>query len=239
MTSPRQADDVIPATPWGNSLRGRWQESPERVAWFVIVISFAIFVILLVSIPMGIQYTIRYLPAEQTAQFVPADSSVFLLQPPKSAEKIAVTTERNLSAGDRIEATSESTQGILNLVNDEEPTDEQVVGSLHIYSGTKLEIVRLSRPFFKTWSSEPYQVAFRLDSGQARVFTNSGNARPLSVALETPHGTVHLSSGSYQISVEAERTDVTVIDGQAQLIHAKEQTVVVDAGQRAWMTADM
>jgi hypothetical protein len=239
ITTSLPADEAITAAPpWGSALRGRWQESPERFAWFVISISFAIFVTLLIAIPMGIQYTIRYLPANQTARFIPANSSVFLLAPPKSTEKIAITAERKIGPGDRIEASSDAAQAVLNLVNDEEPPADQVVGSLHIYAGTQLEILRLSRPFFETWSSEPYHVALRLDSGQARVFTNSGNARPLAVELETPHGTVQLSSGSYQISVEELRTDVIVIDGRAQLLHSKEQTIAVGAGQRAWMSPD-
>lgn len=226
------------AVPWNRSLRGRWQESPERFAWIVILISFAIFVTLLITIPMGVTYTIRYLPADQTARFVPAGDGVFLLMPPKSTETIAVTSGRNIGAGDVLVATSDATQGVVNLINDEEPVESQVVGSLHIYSDTKLEILRLSRPFFQNWSSEPYQVRLRLDSGQARVFTNSGNARPLAVQLETPHGIVYLDSGSYQISVEEPRTDVTVIDGRAELLHEKEKNIRVYAGQRAWMNTN-
>jgi hypothetical protein len=226
------------AAPLGNALQNVWQRAPERFAWFVIFIGFAIFATLAILIPLGINYTIRYLPANQTAQFVPANSSVFLLTLPKSAEKIAMTAERKITEGALIEATSDAAQGVLNLVNDEEPFADQVVGSLHIYAGTQLEILRLSRPFFETWSSEPYRVALRLDSGQARVFTNSGNARPLAVELATPHGTVELASGSYQISVEAARTDVTVLEGRAQLLHEKEQTLAVGAGQRAWMSTD-
>lgn len=239
VTSPLQADELLSPTgsPWGRVLRKHWQRSPERFAWVVMLASFGIFAILFFTIPMGISYTIRYLPANQMARFVPAAESVFLLEGPQSNERIAITAERNIGKGDLIQATSDSTQGILNLINDEEPLDEQVVGSLHIYAGTELEILRLSRPFFESWSDEPYQVALRLKNGQARLFTNSGNARPLSVQLETPHGTVQLATGSYQISVEELRTDVTVIDGQAELLRAQE-SITVDAGQRAWMTTD-
>ncbi len=247
VTRPLHSDEAVtslsaatPATapPWQNSLRGRWQEAPERVAWFVVLTSFAIFVLLLITVPLGVRYTIRYLPANQNAHFVPAGENVFLLTPPKSAETIAVTGERNLTAGDVLTANSDATQGTLNLINDEEPAADQVVGSIHIYSDTQLQILRLSRPFFQNWSNEPYQVRLRLDSGQARVFTNSGNARPLAVQLETAHGTINLASGSYQISVEESRTEVTVIDGRAELHHDKEQTIVVGAGERAWMNTE-
>lgn len=232
------ATEIAIDTASSHAIKRRWQESPERFAWVVILASFAIFVTLLVAVPLGIRYTIRYLPANQSARFVPAGEGVFLLTPPNSAETIAVTGERNIAAGDILAANSDATQGIVNLINDEEPSVDQVVGSLHIYSDTKLEILQLSRPFFKNWSSEPYQVHLRLDSGQARVFTNSGNARPLAVQLETPHGLVRLGSGSYQISVELPRTDVTVIDGRAELLHDRDQNIVVSAGQRAWMNTD-
>ncbi|HRW03707.1 MAG TPA: hypothetical protein P5121_01350 [Caldilineaceae bacterium] len=219
-----------------NILQRWWHGNPERFTWVVILASFAMFVVLLFAIPAGINYTLRYFPASQTAEFIPAENSVFFLTPPKAAEQIAITAERKIGEGDVIAATSDAAQGVLSLINDEEPPTEQVVGSVHIYAGTKLAITHLSRPFFERWSSEPYRVALRLDSGQARVFTNSGNARPLAVELSTPHGSVELASGSYQISVEESRTNVTVIDGRARLIHAKEQTITVGAGQRAWMS---
>lgn len=220
-----------------NVLQRWWRINPERFTWVVILISFACFVLLVFAIPAGINYTIRYFPASQTAQFIPAETSVFLLTLPRSsAEQIAITGERKIDEGDMIEAVSDAAQGVLSLINDEEPLQEQVVGSVHIYAGTKIEVTRMSRPFFERWSSEPYRVALRLDSGQARVFTNSGNTRPLAVELTTPHGAVILDSGSYQIAIEESRTNVTVIEGQAQLVHAKEQMITVGAGQRAWMS---
>ena len=221
---------TLAAPRWHGSLHDKWREQPEQFAWLVILISFTIFAVLAFAIPMGVNYTIRYLPISQSARFEPAGESVWLLYVPKASETIAVTTPRdNIRAGDSIVATGDATQGTLNLVSDEEAADNQVLGSLHIYSGTKVEVLRLSRPFFKNWSNEPYQARLRLDVGQARIFTNSGNARPLSVQLETPHGTVQLASGSYQISVEEQQTDITVVSGQATLWREvdKDQRVTV------------
>jgi len=242
VTLPGPVEPALNTAPpaWHRSLHDKWREQPEQFAWFVVLTCFAIFALLAFSIPLAIQYTLRYLPVSQSARFEPAGESVWLLYVPKASETIAVTTPRdNIRDGDVIVATGDATQGTLNLLSDEEPEDSQVLGSLHIYSGTKVEVLRLSRPFFKNWSSEPYQARLRLDAGQARIFTNSGNARPLSVELETPHGTVQLRSGSYQVSVEEQQTDITVVSGQAILWRESEsaQRVAVHTGQRGQMTA--
>lgn len=221
-----------------NLLQRWWRVNPERFTWVVILTGFAIFAALFFAIPAGINYTIRYFPASQTAEFLPAENSVFILTQAKSTEQIAITAERKISEGDVVQATSDAAQGVLNIINDEEPPTDQVVGSVHIYAGTKLAITHLSRPFFERWSSEPYRVTLRLDSGQARIFTNSGNARPLAVELSTPHGVVTLASGSYQISVEDLRTNVSVIEGRAELAQTEELSIAVGAGQRAWMSEE-
>ena len=235
-------EDVAPSTPisWPSSWVKRWHESPERLAWVVILLSFAIFLTLAITIPWAVGYTIQYLPVSQSAQLDPSLESFFSVYLPNSSDAIAVTgaVSKTITDGSVIEAGSDATQGTLNLISDEEDKTTQILGSIQIYSGTRVKILQLSRPFFKSWSSEPYQADLFLERGQARIFTNSGKARPLSVKLETPHGTVIVATGSYQISVEEERTDVTVVAGSATLLHGEDQRLVVTGGLRAWMKTD-
>jgi len=225
---------------WPGSLLNRWRENPERLAWLVILFSFAIFATLAVVVPWTVNYTIRYLPVSQSARLEPSFESFFSIYLPKSGDAIAVTgaASRILTPGSVIEAASDATQGTLSLISDEEEKETQVLGSVQLYSGTLIKILRLSRPFFKSWSSEPYQAHLLLERGQARIFTNSGRARPLSVQLQTPHGIVMLATGSYQISVEEARTEVTVVAGLATLVHEPDQQLIVREGLRAWMTAN-
>lgn len=229
-----------PSIAWSDSLFDRWRENPERLAWFVILFSFAIFAVLAVVVPWTISYTVRYLPISQSARLDPSLESFFSVYPPKAGDAIAITgaVSKNITVGSIIEAASDATQGTLSLISDEEDKAAQVLGSLQLYSGTLVKILRLSRPFFKSWSSEPYQARLRLERGQARIFTNSGKARPISVQLETPHGTVVLATGSYQISVEETQTDVTVVAGTATLLQPDQaRQLIVTGGKRAAMTA--
>lgn len=220
-------------SPWPMEQSGRWRENPERLAWAVLLVSFAFFVLLAIAVPWAMKMTIRYATAAQEARLEPTLGTL-LLYPNASAEPMAVTDVRDgITEGNRIVAGDDATQGTLALLG---VNPDEVLGSVQLYAGTTLDVLRIRRPLFAR-SPEPYQVQLRLEHGQARIFSNSGEGRPLHVALETPHGVIELAAGSYQVSVNAERTDVTVRSGQAVLTHVNDGSITVNSGLRAWMTA--
>lgn len=221
---------ALPAEP----LSG-WRANPQRMAWAVIFSGFAVFCLLAVSIPLGVRYAMRYATVSQEARLEPTLGTLLLYASPQG-EPVAVTDVKDgLAEGVRIVAGDDSTQGSLVFLGANE--SDPALGSVQIYAGTSLQVLRIRRPMFAS-SVEPYQVMLRLDKGQARIFSNSSDGRPLHVDLQTPHGMISLASGSYQVSVNAERTNVTVRSGQATLSHATEHTMLLDAGLRAWMTDD-
>ncbi len=223
------------ATAWAGRPLARWRENSERTAWFVILAGFAIFVTLAVSIPLTLRYGVRHATASQTARLEPTLGTL-LLYPPKSDEPMAITASRDdVTEGSRIEAADESAQGTLALVGVDGLAE--ALGSVQIYPGASLDVLRLRRPLFER-SPEPYTAKLRLNQGQARIFTNTMDRRPLRVELETPHGVIALDSGSYQVSVLPEQTDITVRAGRATLDHAGGEELTLDAGLRAWMTPD-
>lgn len=225
---PQEVDAAWTARP-----AARWRENPERLAWFVIVGGFVIFVTLAIAIPLTLSYIVRYTTVSQEARLEPTLGTL-LLYPPHSVEPIAITSPRDdVQEGSQIEASDESTQGTLALVGAEGSTE--ALGSVQIYPGTSLGVLRLRRPVFDR-SPEPYYVKLRLDEGQARVFTNTMDRRPLLVELETPHGMITLDAGSYQVSVLPEQTDITVRAGSAALEHAGGEKLTLAAGLRGWMT---
>lgn len=213
----------------------RWRANPERLAWAVILSAFALFCLLAVSIPLTVRYAMRYATVSQEARLEPTLGTLLVYSSP-SSEPVAVTgVKQDLVEGMRIVAGDDSTQGTLVFLS---ATDtEPALGSVQIYAGASLVVQRVRRPMF-SGSPEPYQVRLRLDQGQARIFSNSGDGRPLHVDLQTPHGLIALSSGSYQVSVDGDQTDVTVRTGQATLSHLNTSQVVLDAGLRAWMTPE-
>lgn len=220
---------------WPGQSKARWRENPQRVAWIILFGSFTLFLMLAISIPLGIRSFVRYTTVAQPARLEPTLGTL-LFYPELPGEPVAVTEPRDdVREGARIEAADESAQGTLGLVG--AAGADEVLGSVQIYPSTVLDVQRLRRPLFER-SPEPYQVRLLLQAGQARIFTNSGDKRALDVELETPHGVVSLAAGSYQISVNETQTDVTVRSGEAVLAHANNESIAVSAGLRGWMTSE-
>ena len=220
---------------WDQPTGGKWRQNPERMAWIVILASFATFCFLAVAIPIAVNYGIRYATVSETARLEPTLGTL-LLYTSASGEPIAITTARdNIGEGSRVVTQDDTVQGTLGLVSTENPGATEVLGSVQIFANTDLRVLRIRRPFF-TRSDEPYQVRLRLESGQASVFTNSGDRRPLRVEVETPHGLIDLSAGSYWILVDGQ-TSVTVRNGAATLMQGRNQQLTISANLSGWMDA--
>ncbi len=220
---------------WASPPRSNWRENPQRVTWAVIVASFAMFVFLAAAIPISIAYVIRYANVSQPAVLEPTLGTLLLYET-SNAEPMAVTVTRDdIQEGNRIVVADESSQGTLGLVGAD--GGGETLGSVVLYPNAMLDIVKIRRPFFSR-SSEPYRVRLKLLSGQTRIFTNSGDERSLEVTLDTPHGTIDLDAGSYQVSVAADSTDLTVRSGHALMLRDGDGELAVDSGLRAWMTEE-
>lgn len=220
---------------WIDQPQHRVRENPERLAWIVLLVSFAIFVALLIAVPISFRYFIEISTVKQHAVLDPTQGTI-LLYPPRSLEPIAITELRDqVAEGSIVEAGDSPTQATVRLIN--ENNSDRSLGSIQLFSGTRLRIDQMRSPMFDM-SSAPYRARLTVDKGQLRVFTNSGEQRPVSVSIATPHGEVDLQAGSYQIAVTEGQTAITVSAGEAILHKGEHLPVVVASGLRAWMTAD-
>ncbi len=234
VTGPSQAEISAEST-WAGVSVARMRENPERTAWAVLLGSFAVFMVLMITVPLVAHYVLQFATTPQNATLDPTQGTI-LLYPPGAGEPIAVTELRkDIPEHSTIEAGDSPTQATLRLIS--EGDSDEALGSVQLYSGTRLEIERMRSPTFEM-SNEPYQVQLQLEEGQARIFTNSGGQRPLRVEIGSPHGMIDLETGSYQIDVTEERTQITVSSGQAILSKDDQAPLKVTEGLRAWMTTD-
>ncbi len=154
----------------------KWRQNPERLAWVVLLGSFILFLILAVTVPITVLYVIRYATASQEARLEPTLGTLLFYSSP-SAEAVAVTSvKEGIREGSQIVAADASTQGSLAFMGSED--DGTVLGSVQLYAGTSLDVQRIRRPLFAR-STEPYYVRLYLAKGQARIFSNSADERPL------------------------------------------------------------
>lgn len=212
--------------------RTLWQNNPERMAWIILLAAFGMFVFLAIAIPWTANYILHHATMPMTAQLEPTVGTV-LLYTSNGAEPIAVTDPRDeIPQGSRLVTTGAATQGVLGL--SAWPNLDQSIGTVHLYPGTNLTVLRIQQPRFQA-SQQPYNVRLRLDAGRIRVFTNSGDARDLVVRVDLPHGHAVLSEGSYNFNVQGEHTELSVRQGEAYLVHESGAELVIDPGLRTWM----
>ena len=219
---------------WSPLPYSRMRENPERLAWTVLLASFAVFLVLSISVPLTLRYWIEHATVRQNAVLDPIQGTI-LLYPPRSLEPIAVSELREqVAEGSIVEAGESPTQATVRLISEGE--NDFALGSLQLFSGTRLQLDRMRSPLFEL-SNAPYQALITVERGQLRVFTNSGVERPVAVVLVTPHGRIELGAGSYQIAVTAEQTAITVSAGEALLFKENHPALAVSSGLRAWITA--
>lgn len=206
----------------------------ERLAWLILLASFAVFVILVISVPLGIRYTLRFATVSQPARLEPTLGTL-QFYPPKADEPIAVTAPReDIIEGSRIVAAADTTQGVVGLLAS--PESRTQLGSVQLYPDTSLVIDRIRRPRFAS-SPEPYRVEISLERGRARIFTVSSEDRGVFAQVNTPQGKVILMGGNYRFAVTENRTEVTVRSGTAMVSNQLGE-VTLEADQRTVLTGE-
>lgn len=226
------------SAPWSTRTAARLRENPEQMAWMVLLSSFAVFALLAITLPLLAIYTVNRATVAQSTRIEPTQGTLLLYVNDRS-EPLAITSEReNIAEGARLVAADEATQATLSL-NSDGGTGE-TLGSVQLYSGTDLTLERLRRPLFDR-SRQPFRTRLMLESGQARIFTTPSDQRAIEVELQTPHGSMLLAPGTYQVSVSPEDTEITVRAGEASVTADAapgKQPLQIIEGQRAWMSAE-
>jgi hypothetical protein len=219
------------------SKAAKWRESPERLAWIIMLISFAIFCFLAITVPVAFNYTLRYAAVEQDAKLsaVTRTTGKVLLYPNTRSEPILVREEPSTVAeGMRIVSLDGAAQGTLEFFSE---TSQKILGSLQIYSDTDLEVERNRRPFFGS-SEEPYAVRLKMTAGQVRILSSGDDTRLLRIDLVTPQGLVRMQEGSYQIAVDPNKTEVQVRAGQAELSADNATAQQITQGETTQITTE-
>ncbi len=212
----------------------RWRERPERAAWIVLLLSFALFLFLVTSIPMAVRNLYHTAAAKQSLQFETTLGTV-LLYPPNSDQPIALTERREgISEGSRLE-TGAATQGVLGLPAGGQ--SDELMGTILLYPNSSLEVEMSRRPYF-AGSNEPYTLRIRVQEGQVRLFTRSAFDRPVEVQIETPQGEAQLEEGNYAFFVKADSSEIVVKQGVARIFRPGLEPVEIEPGLRTWIQAD-
>lgn len=203
-----------------------WHQNPTRVAWFVLMASFLTCCLLAVGAPIGARSFLLH-ATRPKAVFVESTQGTVQLWQPEATDPRAVTVRRAVVERSRL-MTDATAKGLLTMAADE--AGERVVATVQLSPETALTLAQARSPRFAL-STDPHQV--RLDFQQGRLFvtTQRVDDRDVLMQLNTPHASITLQVGTFDLIVEAGQTQVRVRSGLAQ-IQAATQTVSAGPGQR-------
>lgn len=116
---------------WNPLPYSRMRENPERLAWTVLLASFAVFLVLSISLPLTLRYWVEHATVRQNAVLDPTQGTI-LLYPPRSLEPIAISELRDqVAEGSIVEAGEGPTQATVRLISEGE--NDFALGSLQLF----------------------------------------------------------------------------------------------------------
>jgi hypothetical protein len=200
--------------------------NPDRLAWIVLLASFALCCSLGAGIPLATRWYVLSATVSRPSRLDVLSGTV-LVQEPGAREPTGVTTTRDVPEGSHI-ISDATARGVLTFFED--AAGQVILGTAQLYNNTQLTIARTRGPRFR-FSNNANQIALDLNGGLVRVARGNSGRVPLDLQVRTLQGVARLSEGSFSLFVNNEETQVTARFGDAQ-VAANGTSVVVSTGQR-------
>jgi hypothetical protein len=202
---------------------------PARLAWTVLLTSFVIFCMLVVSVPLGLQWYVENALESKEAR-------VTCLEGTAIVENTARGTITPVLKGQTLSVTEgsvlildETAQAVLNLF------DQSFV---RVFSGTRVSMEQMRTPRFGR-SSRPPEITLSVKGGRIYVSTVPHASQPVLFTVESLQAVTSLAEdGAYALEVSNESTEVIVQRGVAVVssastaVPAEASRVTLNARQR-------
>ncbi|MFL7794123.1 MAG: FecR domain-containing protein [Anaerolineae bacterium] len=206
------------------------RKNPERLAWVILLTSFFICIGLTAAIPLGVRAFILFSQVEQNVTLEVQRGSLRVLRP-GDVIPVAIAEDHD-NIPERTVITTDLTEGRLVMHS---PQDDSVVTSVQLYNDTRVVLSAAKSPRFSI-SQLPHKVTMEVTTGRVRINVSNTQARPTVAEVRTPHGTITLIEGSYEVKVNT-ATEVTVRYGKAE-IQQRQSVLALAPAQRATVNFD-
>lgn len=208
----------------------------ERLAWFILLMSFGACAIVAVATPFVarsiLQSTTQPLVLalqvnEGTARLEGARETVAVFEGDPSFSLLPQTT---------INTETNNTATVLVY---ESEAEALLLSRFQLYGNTALLLEEATTPRFARLSNNANALTLSLNSGRLRMTVPGGAERHLQIEVTTPHGVVVLGrGGQYSLEVMEEETQVIVYEGAAELV-SNGVPLALQMGERGVMVVDV
>ncbi|MCS7282008.1 MAG: hypothetical protein RMK65_04985 [Anaerolineae bacterium] len=203
-------------------------QNRERLAWIILLVSFALCIAIAVGTPLGIR---QFLLTSTRRQAI-------LLQPQKGTLSLQRGGQGDFLAlrdptWDVPERSVVMTDGAAQaLLTFQAPgRNSETVATAQLYGDTRLAVSAARSPRFGM-SPLPHRVTLRVEAGRVRITVLPTNRRESEALLRTPHLTALLKAGSYEVRVYSALTEFIVREGQARVTDIGGHTLSLKSAQR-------
>lgn len=205
------------------------RENPERIAWAVLVVSFSIFVALVVTTPLIVRWYVRNARVRHRVSLRVQRAPLSVVQGGRGRPVSVAEDSDNIPEGSSI-STSNATSGRL-VMRAPRAKGGSLVATAQIYDETGVVLLSARSPRFSS-SPLPRHIALEVRTGRVRVNVPDNGERGTIVEVHTRHGTITLREGSYEIKVNT-ATEVTVRYGEASVVGDTRGTLSLGPQERA------
>jgi hypothetical protein len=207
---------------------------PERTAWVVVWIAFAVFCLVVVCVPLGVRHLLLYSTVEHPAVLQTLEGTA-VVDNPAAGSEFAVTKDtrdekmRTLSEG-MVISLDEGSRAFIHFFDG---------SSLHLLPGSRVYLDQMRGPRFDM-GVRPNTIYVRVVTGRVKVVTAAPRrAAGLDYRLRFPlldSEVVITSDGLYGIEVEPDGAQVFANQGSA-VVTANGKSVQLVAGERSTIEA--
>ncbi len=193
---------------------------PQRLAWGVLLLAFAIFCLIAVTVIVGIDYFLFQSTVPIRPVLNVGRSTVGLIEAGNSAEQVGRNGE--LLANGMMISTYPQSQGAVYFLDPED--GDQVVAVVTLHNNASATLRQASRPRFE-WSRAQHVIDLDNVTGKLSIDIPAADHREVLVNVETRAGAIVNLQGAGQYSINATSNQLSVInhDGTVTLISPRRQ----------------
>jgi hypothetical protein len=205
--------------------------TPERLAWVVLLLSFFACIALVVITPLTARWYVRNATATQHVGLEIHRGPLSVVRAGRGRPVSVADDTDDVLEGSRITAPN-GTSGEI-LIQPVEGGGLAPIATVQLYDETELVLASARSPRFGS-SPLPHRINLEMETGRVRINVFGRSGRPTVVEVDTAHGLVTLSEGSYEVKINSV-TEATVRYGEAELTNQAGQTLALGLRERALM----
>lgn len=207
----------------------------QRLAWTILTGSFFACILLSITIPLGINAFLQN-STQSLNISVQANQGTVGIEDQNGQRRAVLVDEPPQAVGSQASIRTDTTASALMTVRS--PERPEPLTTLQVSSNSTVQLMEASAPRFGL-SDNAYRMNLDLQAGRVRLDIPNFASRPLEILLTTPQeGRISITEpGRYMLEVSNDVTQVTAQGVGKAIITADGQTMVLEPGERAEVSA--